>query len=209
MFGLDDDQVERLKSIQGKSSHSAWLTFMYPRLILAKRFLANSGVIFISIDDNESTNLKEICDEIFGENNFVANIAWRRQDGQSNIGSLAKVKEYILVYSKSDTFKIGHLPLSEKAKKDYKYHDKRGYYGRGRLREPVRGRFNYDVRTPSGDIAKGPWLIPENEFIELKKKDLIHWPEKNGGSPRRKIYLKDMLNKGQIPNDFWGDRIWN
>lgn len=204
MFGLDDDQVERLKSIQGKSSHSAWLTFMYPRLILAKRFLANSGVIFISIDDNESTNLKEICDEIFGENNFVANIAWRRQDGQSNIGSLAKVKEYILVYSKSDTFKIGHLPLSEKAKKDYKYHDKRGYYGRGRLREPVRGRFNYDVRTPSGDIAKGPWLIPENEFIELKKKDLIHWPEKNGGSPRRKIYLKDMLNKGQIPNDFWG-----
>lgn len=179
MFGLDDDQVERLKSIQGKSSHSAWLTFMYPRLILAKRFLANSGVIFISIDDNESTNLKEICDEIFGENNFVANIAWRRQDGQSNIGSLAKVKEYILVYSKSDTFKIGHLPLSEKAKKDYKYHDKRGYYG-------------------------GPWLIPENEFIELKKKDLIHWPEKNGGSPRRKIYLKDMLNKGQIPNDFWG-----
>lgn len=204
MFGLDDDQVERLKSIQGKSSHSAWLTFMYPRLVLAKRFLANSGVIFISIDDNEDTNLKEICDEIFGENNFVANISWRRQDGQSNIGYLAKVKEYILVYSKSDSFCMGHLPLSEKAKKDYKYHDKRGYYGRGRLREPVRGRFDYDVITPSGDIAKGPWLIPENEFIELKKKDLIHWPEKKGGSPRRKIYLKDMLDKGQIPNDFWG-----
>ena len=204
MFGLDDDQVERLTSIQGKSSHSAWLTFMYPRLMLAKRFLSNSGVIFISIDDNENSNLKELCDEIFGERNFVANIAWRRQDGQSNIGSLAKVKEYILIYSKSDAFQIGHLPLSDKAKKDYKYQDKRGYYGRGRLREPVRGRFNYDVKTPSGDIARGPWLIPENEFKKLKDKDLIHWPEKKGGSPRRKIYLKDMIDKGQIPNDFWG-----
>ncbi|MGN1279133.1 MAG: DNA methyltransferase, partial [Limosilactobacillus sp.] len=62
MFGLDDDQLTRLKSIQGKSSHSAWLTFMYPRLQLAKHLLKRTGVIFISIDDNEDGNLKEICD---------------------------------------------------------------------------------------------------------------------------------------------------
>lgn len=204
MLGLEEDQIERLKSIQGKSSHSAWLTFMYPRLVLAKRLLSNKGVIFVSIDDNEQANLKELMDDIFGESNSVANITWRRQDGQSNIGSLAKVKEYILIYSKSDYFNIGRLPLSEKAKKDYKYHDKRGYYGRGRLREPVRGHFNYDVRTPSGHIARGPWLISKDEFMKLKEKDLIHWPEKKGGSPRRKIYLKDMIDKGQIPNDFWG-----
>ena len=72
MFGLDDDQLSRLKSIQGKSSHSAWLTFMYPRLELAKHLLKRTGVIFISIDDNEDSNLKEICDEIFGENNFFS-----------------------------------------------------------------------------------------------------------------------------------------
>ncbi|MDY4003612.1 MAG: DNA methyltransferase [Ligilactobacillus saerimneri] len=204
MLGMSDDQIERLKSIQGKSSHSAWLTFMYPRLQLAKRLLKQTGVIFISIDDNEQANLKELMDDIFGESNSVANITWRRQDGQSNIGSLAKVKEYILIYSKSDYFNIGRLPLSEKAKKDYKYHDKRGYYGRGRLREPVRGHFNYDVRTPSGHIARGPWLVSKDEFMKLKEKDLIHWPEKKGGSPRRKIYLKDMIDKGQIPNDFWG-----
>ena len=204
IFGLDDDQLARLKSIQGNSSHSAWLTFMYPRLQLAKYLLNCTGVIFISIDDNEEQNLKGICDEIFGESNFVASIAWRRQDGQSNIGTIAHVKEYILVYSKSDNFKMGFLPLSEKAKKDYKYRDSRGYYGRGRLREPVRGRFDYDVVTPSGEIAKGPWLISEKEFKKLQNEDLIHWPEKKGGSPRRKIYLKDMLDKGQIPNDFWG-----
>ncbi|WP_439645147.1 DNA methyltransferase [Fructilactobacillus florum] len=72
MLGLDDDALARLKSIQGKSSHSAWLTFMYPRLSLAKKLLKNNGVIFISIDDNEAANLKEISDEIFGENNFFS-----------------------------------------------------------------------------------------------------------------------------------------
>lgn len=76
IFGLDDDQLARLKSIQGNSSHSAWLTFMYPRLQLAKYLLKLNGVIFISIDDNEDGNLKEICDEIFGENNFLAQVIW-------------------------------------------------------------------------------------------------------------------------------------
>src|SRR5699024_1112117 len=74
MFGLDDDQVERLKSIQGKSSHSAWLTFMYPRLVLAKRILTTNGVIFISIDDNEQANLTMLMNEVFGDINLVANI---------------------------------------------------------------------------------------------------------------------------------------
>jgi adenine-specific DNA-methyltransferase len=67
MFGLDDDQVARLKSIQGRSSHSSWLTFMYPRLFLAKRLLSKKGIFLVSIDENEDTNLKELLDEIFGE----------------------------------------------------------------------------------------------------------------------------------------------
>lgn len=85
MFGLDDDQLARLKSIQGKSSHSAWLTFMYPRLQLAKYLLKRNGVIFISIDDNEDGNLKEICDEIFGENNFLAQVIWERAYAPINL----------------------------------------------------------------------------------------------------------------------------
>ena len=67
MFGISDDQVERLKSIQGKSSHSAWLTFMYPRLVLAKKLLSEKGIFFISIDNNEQSNLREVLIEIFGE----------------------------------------------------------------------------------------------------------------------------------------------
>jgi adenine-specific DNA-methyltransferase len=184
--------------------HSDWCSMIYSRLMLARNLLSDDGVIFISIDDNEQENLKKICDEVFGAENFFATVSWRRQDGQTNIGSIARVKEYIIIYSKQPKPNFGRLPLSDKAMKDYQYQDEKGFYGRGRLREPVRGRYNYDLISPSGIVCKGPWLIPETEFRKLEEQNLVHWPEKEGGSPRRKIYLKDMLDKGQIPNDFWG-----
>ena len=204
--GQFDDEGNRLVANTESNGrfHTDWLNMMYSRLKLAKDLLADDGFIFISIDDNEQVNLKRICDEIFGEENLFANIAWRRQDGQTNIGNIARVKEYILIYSKNPNTAFGRLPLSDKAKKDYQYQDEKGFYGRGRLREPVRGRYNYDVISPSGVVCKGPWLISEQEFKKLEAENLVHWPEKDGGSPRRKIYLNDMLNKGQIPNDFWG-----
>ena len=100
MFSLDDDQVERLKSIQGKSSHSAWLTFMYPRLVLAKRLLVTNGSIFISIDDNEYANLKEILDMIFGENSFSGSYIWQRTYTPANLSKTIKQgTEYVLCYT--------------------------------------------------------------------------------------------------------------
>lgn len=101
MFGFDDEQVERLKSIQGKSSHSAWLTFMYPRLALAKRLLSDKGVIFISIDDNEESNLKGICDEIFGEINFISNIIWNSRKSVSNDALVSLNHNSTLLYCKN------------------------------------------------------------------------------------------------------------
>ncbi|MDD7384697.1 MAG: DNA methyltransferase [Actinomycetaceae bacterium] len=85
-IGLSEDEAERVLDLQGKSSHSAWLTFMYPRLQLAKELLADDGVIFISIDDNEQSNLKLLCDEVFGEQNYVAGFIIVRSEG----GGLAK-----------------------------------------------------------------------------------------------------------------------
>lgn len=85
-IGLGEDEAERVLDLQGKSSHSAWLTFMYPRLQLAKELLSDDGVIFISIDDNEQSNLKLLCDEVFGEQNFVAGFIVVRSEG----GGLAK-----------------------------------------------------------------------------------------------------------------------
>ncbi|MGJ3800261.1 DNA methyltransferase, partial [Limosilactobacillus fermentum] len=104
MFGLDDDQVERLKSIQGKSSHSAWLAFMYPRLAMAKKLLAKDGVIFISIDDNEMADLKIMMDELYGEKQLIGNIAWesktKSQNTATSYDKLQPKVEYILAYSK-------------------------------------------------------------------------------------------------------------
>lgn len=102
MFGMNDDQVARLKSIQGKASHSAWLTFMYPRLALAKRLLANDGVIFISIDDNEYRNLMEIMAAIYGENNYITTFVWEKKKKPSFLnGNVGQKFEYILCYSKN------------------------------------------------------------------------------------------------------------
>lgn len=185
--------------------HDKWLCMMYPRLVLLQRLLSEDGAIFISIDDNEHANLKLICDEIFGSTNFVMSISWRRTDNQANIGKFAKVSEYIYLYAKNNNLcKLGKLPLSDKAISEYQYEDERGKYGRGQLKDAVRGKHEYDIVTPEGLICKGPWLIPDTEFKELLEKDLIHWPQREGGTPRLKIYLKDMIDKGQIPNNFWG-----
>lgn len=102
MFALSEEELTRLKSIQGKATHSAWLTFMYPRLYLAKKVLKESGFIFASIDDNEQANFKMLMDEIFGENSFIEQYIWEsiyRPDNSSPI--LRRNTEYIILYAKN------------------------------------------------------------------------------------------------------------
>ncbi|WP_294683728.1 site-specific DNA-methyltransferase [uncultured Gemella sp.] len=100
-MGIDEEEAERIIDMRGKSTHSAWLTFMYPRLILARELLSDDEVIFISIDDNEQANLKLICDEIFGEENFISTLKWKKKRQPSFLSTVANIMEYVLVYSKS------------------------------------------------------------------------------------------------------------
>lgn len=101
MFGMNDDEIQRLKSIQGKSSHSAWLTFMYPRLVIAKKLLSPKGIIFTSIDDNEYTNLKSLYDYIFGEISYIGTFYWNKSKNPPSLSKTIRHKyEYILAYSK-------------------------------------------------------------------------------------------------------------
>lgn len=101
MFGLDEDALKRLKSIQGKATHSAWLSFMYPRLYLAKKLLKDTGVIFISIDDNEQSNLKILMDSIFGEGGFVTQFIWVKTSTPPALSTKNRsTTEYILTYEK-------------------------------------------------------------------------------------------------------------
>ena len=101
LAGIDKAEAERILSFnaKGSNSHSAWLTFMYPRLYVARELMREDGVIFISIDDNEQAQLKLLCDEIFGEENFVGEIVWKNVT-DNNPTNVAIEHEYILVYAK-------------------------------------------------------------------------------------------------------------
>lgn len=104
MFAINDDELKRLKSIQGKATHSAWLTFMYPRLYLAKKVLKDTGVIFVSIDDNEQANLKLLMDEVFGEVSFVQTFVWQKKTQPSFLSKeVANIHEYIVAYRKKES----------------------------------------------------------------------------------------------------------
>jgi adenine-specific DNA-methyltransferase len=182
--------------------HSDWCSMIYARLMVARSLLTEDGVIFISIDDNEVDNLKKVCNEVFGEANSVACISWRRTDNQPNIGFFARVKEYILIYAKSQNFHLGRLPLTEKAKAEYRYRDAKGLFRRSILLDKTRGRKFYPKVTKLGNILNGPWMVSEEEFDRMDANDEIYWTENGDGQPYGKIYLSE--SKGQIANDFWG-----
>ena len=203
--GQYDEEGNRL--VQNTESngrfHTDWLNMIYPRLKLAKTLLSEDGVIFISIDDNEQENLKKVCDEVFGYSNFVFQISWRRTDNQPNIGAVARVKEYIICYAKQiDSMTFGKLPLTDKAKNEYRYQDERGMFRRAILLDKTRGRHRYPITTKSGNILNGPWMKTEEEFKRLDNEGLIYWTSGGDEQPYGKIYLDE--TKGQIPNDFWG-----
>ena len=107
-LSISEDEAQRILDFtkRGSASHSAWLMFMYPRLMLARDLLANDGVIFISIDDNEQANLKLMCDEIFGESGFVANMIWEGAY-KNDVDRIGTNHEYVVVYSKKD---VEHEP---------------------------------------------------------------------------------------------------
>ncbi|MFP6196608.1 site-specific DNA-methyltransferase [Helicobacter pylori] len=97
---IESESLKFFKNTQGSKTHSGWLSFMLPRLKLARDLLKEDGVIFISIDDNECANLKILCDEIFGEGNFVACLKWKKKKQPSFLSKVAVILEYILVYAK-------------------------------------------------------------------------------------------------------------
>lgn len=104
--GIEDDEAERILNMAGKSTHSAWLTFMYPRLLLARDLLKEDGVIFISIDENEHSNLKLLCDEVFGEENFAGEIIWKNSS-KNDQSYISMQHEYIIAFVKSKSMNSG------------------------------------------------------------------------------------------------------
>ena len=212
MFGLDDDQLARLKSIQGKSSHSAWLTFMYPRLQLAKHLLKRTGVIFISIDDNEDGNLKEICDEIFGESNFLAQVIWERAYAPINLKkNFSPSHDYMLVYGR-DINVIETNGIARTSENDSIYgnldNDPRGDWRPSDISVgPAIPANIYPITTPSGRVVEPPaqrsWSLSQKAFRERLADNRI-WFGKDGDSvPSIKRFKSELKKTGITPMTVW------
>lgn len=212
MLGIDETQLARLKSIQGKSSHSAWLTFMYPRLQLAKHLLKRSGVIFISIDDNEDGNLKEICDEIFGEANFLAQVVWERAYAPINLKkNFSSSHDYMLVYGR-DANVIETNGISRSSEADSRYsnpdNDSRGEWKPSDMSVgPAIENNIYPVTTPTGRVVEPPagrsWRLSKKAFFERLADNRI-WFGKNGDAvPSMKRFKSELRKSGVTPMTVW------
>jgi adenine-specific DNA-methyltransferase len=187
--------------------HSKWLNMMYPRLFLAKNLLRDDGVIFISIDDNEVCNLRKICDEIFGEENFVAVLLKKSKiGGGSDTKYIIKEHEYIICYSKN----ISRLPEmfvkhDREYLKRYKEEDENGKYfwdtfARPGLKNPI----NYDIVAPDGSVINGDWIRSKNRFERDLEKGEIRFVKKNGGD--WSVQFKQRLNiEGRKPRSLSSD----
>lgn len=187
---------------RGSASHAAWLTFMLPRLSFARDLLTDDGVIFISIDDNEQANLKNLCDEVFGEECFVADFIWEKRVNRENRSETSVRHDYVLCYSKnyySDEIKrLNQLPMSGRALANYSNpdNDPRGLWksdpAHAQAGHGVESQF-YTVVAPNGKRHELPsgrcWIYNEKDMNEAIKDNRIWFGKDGNGVPRVKTYL--------------------
>lgn len=210
---FDEDGGRLVANLESNGRfHTDWLNMIYPRLKLAKDLLTDDGVIFISIDDNESANLRKCCDEVLGASNFVAQIIWQKVFAPKNSArQFSESHEYILCYAKNgEIWTPNLLPRNAEADNRYKNLDDdprgpwasdnltaRNYYGAG----------TYPVTCPSGRIIEGPptgsyWRISKGKFVELDSDNRIWWGADKNNMPRLKRFLSEVQN-GMVPQTLW------
>ena len=201
---VSPERAERILSMtrRGSASHAAWLTFMLPRLSFARDLLTDDGVIFISIDDNEQANLKRLCDEVFGEECFVAQFIWEKRLNRENRRETSVRHDYILCYSKNyyddEIKRINQLPMSGKALASYSNpdNDPRGLWksdpAHAQAGHGVESQF-YTVVAPNGKKHKLPsgrcWIYNEETMKKAIKDNRIWFGQDGNGVPRVKTYL--------------------
>ena len=188
--------------------HTNWLNMMYPRLRLAANLLRDDGVIFISIDDNEVTNLRKICDEVFGEENFVAQLIWERAYSPKNDAKyISNSHDYVLMYAKYiEKFVIGRLPRTEEANARYQNpdNDPRGVWKSTDMSVKTYSEVgNYPITTPSGRTIYPPagrcWSLSRKSFDEKLKDNRISFGSNGDGAPRIKTFLSELKYEGMAP----------
>ncbi len=211
--GQYDEQGNRLVANSDNNGryHTDWLNMIYPRLKVARDFLTDDGVIFISIDDHEVENLKKICNEIFGESNFIACVSWLRNYSSANDAKkFSNVIDYILVYSKSINYKRNLLPRTEKQNILYKYDSNDG---KGRWRSDnlsVRtysSAYDYPIENPNTKSVYNPpkgrsWITNNKTMDKWISENRVFFGQDGKGAPQLKRYLTEVQD-GIVPTTFW------
>lgn len=191
--------------------HSSWLTMMENRLELAKRLLSDDGILFISIDDNEHSNLKELSDQIFGVNNFVSNIIWQKKySPQNDARYFSDNHDFILTYSKNkDIWRPYLLPRTDEMNARYQNpdNDERGPWKSSDLSvKRVTPKDIYEITTPSGRKILPPqgrsWVVSSEKFEEMVKDNRIWFGEDGNNVPSVKRFLSEVKD-GITPMTIW------
>ena len=208
--GQLDEEGNRL--VQNTESngrfHTDWLNMIYPRLKVARDLLTEDGVIFISIDDNEQANLKKVCDEVFGESNFVATLIWERAFSPKNDAKyISNSHDYVLIYARQiDSFQIGRLPRTEEANARYSNpdNDPRGPWMSSDISvKTYTASCDYPITTPSGKVVEPPagrcWSLSKNAFLERLHDNRIWFGPNGDNTPRIKRFLSELKFDGMAP----------
>ena len=206
LAGVSEEVAQRILSFtQSKSnSHSAWLTFMYPRLYIARQLLKDDGVIFVSIDDNEVAQLRLLMDEVFGEDNFVSQLIWKSKSGGANDSRFfANDHEYILCYARNIDRLVVNIDKNAIVSTSYNLEDKKGKYALDRLdKQSIRysKSLDYEIKDKEGNSYfpnhKNPnepnatWRWGK-ETVEERYNELVF---KDGY-----VYTKNYQKEGSIP----------
>jgi len=208
--GQEDEEGNRLVTNAESNGrfHTDWLNMIYPRLKVAKDLLKDDGVIFISIDDNEVENLRKVCDELFGEGNFIATLIWERAYSPKNDARyISNSHDYILMYGRHiDNFKIGRLERTEEANARYinPDNDPRGVWKPSDMSvKTYNASCDYPITTPSGKIVEPPaarcWRLSRNAFLERLQDNRIWFGPDGNSVPCIKRFLTELKFDGMAP----------
>lgn len=213
MGNLDEDGNRLRKNLDTNPRyHSDWCSMMYSRLLVARTLLANDGVIFISIDDNEVHHLRKICDEVFGAGNFLAQVIWERAYAPINLMKhFSPSHDYIVCYAKDVDLAICNgIPRSSEADARYSNpdNDPRGVWQSDNLSVGPAIEANiYPITTPSGRVVEPPagrsWSLSANAFAERLRQNRIWFGSDGNGVPRMKRFLSELRKTGVTPMTIW------
>lgn len=210
---IDEEGLRYRKNLDGNGRfHSDWCSMMYSRLLVARSLLTEDGVIFISIDDNEQKNLKNLCDEVFGGGNFLAQVVWERAFSPINLMKhFSPSHDYILCYAKNlDTAHCNGIPRSDEANTRYSNpdNDPRGVWSSSDISVGPAIEANiYTITTPSGREVEPPagrsWSLSRNAFRERLADNRIWFGSDGDSVPRIKRFLSELRKTGITPMTLW------